>query len=78
MENCSSTQAESTPTVNELKEVFFSYKINKSSGYDNSSFNVVRNWFGPLLKPLIAIFNLSFQNVVFRKNLKFLELHEYI
>ena len=70
MENCNSTQAESTPTVNELKEVFFSYKINKSSGYDNISFNVVRHWFGPLLKPLIAIFNLSLQKGCFPEELK--------
>ena len=70
MENCSSTQAESTPTVNELKEVFFSYKINKSSGYDNISFNVVRNWFGALLKPLIAIFNLSLQKGCFPEEFK--------
>ena len=61
MENCNSTQAESTLTVNELKEAFFSLKINRSPGYDDISFNVVRNCFGPLLKPLMAIFNLSLQ-----------------
>ena len=47
MENCNSTQAESTLTVNELKEAFFSLKINKSPGYDDISINVVRNCFGP-------------------------------
>ena len=34
MENCNSTWAESTLTVNELKEACFSLKINKSPGYD--------------------------------------------
>ena len=63
MENCNSTQAESALTVNELKEAFFSLKINKSPGYDDISFNVnvVRNCFGSILKPLMAIFNLSLQ-----------------
>ena len=36
MENCNSTQAESTLTVNELKGVFFPFTINKSPGYDES------------------------------------------
>ena len=68
MENCNSTQAESTLTVNELKEAFFSLKINKSPGYDDISFNVIRNWFGPLLKS--AIFNLFFQKGCFPEDLK--------
>ena len=65
MENCNSTQAESSLTVNELKEAFFSLKINKSPSYDDISFNVVRNCFGPLLKPLMAIFNLPLQKGCF-------------
>ena len=70
MENCNSTQAESTLTVNELKEAFFSLKINKSPGYDDISFNVVRSCFGLLLKPLMAIFNLSLQKSCFPEELK--------
>ena len=43
MENCNSTQAESTMTVNKRKETFFSLKRNKSPDYDDISFHVVRN-----------------------------------
>ena len=39
----------------------FSLKINKSPGYDAISFNVVRNCFRSLLKPLIGFCNLSLQ-----------------
>ena len=71
MENCNSTLAESTLTVNGLKGAFFLLKINKSPGYDDISFNVVRSYFGHLLlKPLMAIFNLSLQKGYFPEELK--------
>ena len=70
MENCNSTQAENTLSVYELTEASFSLKINKSPGYDGISFNVVRNCFGPLIKPLMAIFNLSLQKGYFLEELK--------
>ena len=43
MKTCDSTQAERAFTINELKDTFFSLQINKSPGYDEISFNVVRN-----------------------------------
>ena len=43
-------------TVNELKETFYFLKNNKSAGYCNISYNVVKNCFGELCDPL---FNLS-------------------
>ena len=70
MKTCDSTQAESTLTINELTNVFFSLKINKSPGYDEISFNVVKNCFGPLLKPLMFIFNLSLQKGSFPDELE--------
>ena len=70
MKTCDSTQAESALTINELKDAFFSLQINKSPGYDKISFNVVRNCFGPLLKPLMFIFNLSLQKGSFPDKLK--------
>ena len=54
-----SIQTEIPLSVNELKDAFFSLKINKSSCYNDTSFNIVRNCFGPLLKPLMHVFNLS-------------------
>ena len=70
MKTCDRTQAESSLTINELKDAFFSLKINKSPGYDEISFNVVKNCFGPLLKPLMFIFNLSLQKGSFPDELK--------
>ena len=49
---------------------FFSLKINKSFGYDDISFNVVRNCFGPLLKTLMHVFNLSLEKGIFPDDLK--------
>ena len=54
-------QPENVISVNELKDAFFSLKINKSPGYGEISFNVVKKCFGVLYKPLLHIFNLSIQ-----------------
>ena len=70
MKTCDSTQAESALKINEQKDALFSLQINKSPGYDETSFNVVRNCFGPLLKPLMFIFNLSLQKGSFPDELK--------
>ena len=70
MENCNSTQAESTLTVNELEEAFFHLKYTKVLVMMTLVFNVVRNCFDPLLKLLTAIFNLSLQKGCFPEELK--------
>ena len=57
-------------SVNEFKDAFFSLKINKSAGYDDISFNVVKNCFGVLHKPLLHIFNLPLQTSIFPDKLK--------
>ena len=57
-------------SLNELKGAFFSLQINKSPGYDGISFNVVKECFGSLHKPLLHIFNLSIQKGVFPDELK--------
>ena len=67
MKTCDSTQVESALTIN---DTFFSLQVKKSPGYDEISFNVVRNCFGPLLKPLMFIFNLSLQKGSFPDELK--------
>ena len=44
---------ESQPlSINELKDPFFSLKINKSPGHDGVSFNVIKECFGELCEPL--------------------------
>ena len=49
-------QKENDLTINELKESFFSLKTNKSPGYDDINFNVIRQCFGSLHKPLLHVF----------------------
>ena len=41
-----------------MKDAFSSWKINKSSGYNKTSFNVVKKCFGELYDPLEFIFEL--------------------
>ena len=64
------TQPEKVKSENELKYTFFSLKTNKSAGYDDISFNVVRKYFRVLHKPLLHIFNLSLQTGIFPDKLK--------
>ena len=56
--------------IRKLKDAFLSLKINKSPGYDDISFNVVKKCFGILYKPLLHIFNLFIQTGIFRDELK--------
>ena len=51
--------------ITQLKDTFFSLKINKSAGYDDISFNVVKKCFGVLHKPMLHIFDLSLQTGIF-------------
>ena len=39
-------------SMNELKDAFFSLKINKTPGYDDISFNVLKKCFSSLCEPL--------------------------
>ena len=66
VQNTNETLKEEPITINELKDAFFSFKINKSAGYDEISLNVIKNCFGELCDPLKYIFNLSFENVFFQ------------
>ena len=70
MEACNITQPEKNLTVSELKGAFFSLKLNKSPGYDEVSFKVIKKCFGKLHKPLLHIFNASLQNRTFPDELK--------
>ena len=63
-------QPENPLTINELKDAFFSLQTNKSPGHDGISFNVIKNYFGPLSTPLLNIFNLSLEKGIFPDGLK--------
>ena len=56
--------------INELKDAFFSFEINKSHGQDGISFNGIKNCFVPLSTPLLNIFNLSLEKRIFPDELK--------
>ena len=57
-------------SINELKDAFFSLKINKSPGVDDVSFNIIKKCFGVLCEPLIYLFQLSLEKRVFPDDLK--------
>ena len=57
-------------SINELKETFFSLKTNKSPGYDDINFNVVKKCFGEINEPLKHLFNLSLENGIFPEKMK--------
>ena len=57
-------------SMNELKDAFFSLKINKSPGYDDISFNVLKRCFSSMCEPLKYLFNLSIEKGIFPDDLK--------
>ena len=57
-------------SMNELKDTFFSLKINKSPVYDDISFNVVKKCFSSLCEPLKYLCNLSIEKGIFPDDLK--------
>ena len=66
-----SSEMENKPlSINELKDVFFSLKISKSTGHDDINYNVVSKCFGELCTPLKHIFDLSFKKRIFPDSLK--------
>lgn len=57
-------------SINELKEVFYSLKINKSPGYVDINFNVIKQCFRELSDPLKFLFDLLLHKGTFPDNLK--------
>ena len=57
---------ESQPlSINELKNSFFSFKINKSPGHDGVSFSVIKKCFGELCERLKYLFHFSIVKGIF-------------
>ena len=63
-------QPEHNLSITELKDAFFSLKLNKSSGYNEINFNVIKKCFESLHKPLLHIFNQSLPNGFFPDEMK--------
>ena len=53
----SATMQRKLVSINELRDAFFSLKLNKCPGYDKISFNVVRECLSELCEPLKHLFN---------------------
>ena len=72
MKNARSKMENKPISINELKDGYFSLKINKSTGHNDISYNVVSKCFGELCTPLkhIIYFDLSFKNGMFPDSLK--------
>ena len=70
MKEVESEMEDKSLSINELKDGYFSLKINKSTGHDAISYNVVSKSFGELCAPLKHIFDLSFENGIFPDSLK--------
>ena len=63
-----SVKMESKPLLTKnLKDTFFSLKI---SGVDDVSFNIIKKYFGVLWEPLIYLFQLLLEKMVFPDDLK--------
>ena len=56
--------------MNELKDAFFSLKINKSPDYADISFNILKKYFSRLCEPLKYLLNLSIEKRIFPDDLK--------
>ena len=66
----SATIQHKSVSINELRDAFFSIKLNKSPGYDEISFNVVKRCFSKLCEPPRYVFYLSIETEVFPYKLK--------
>ena len=66
----SATIQHKSVSINELRDAFFSFKLNKSPGYDEICFNVFKKCFSELCKPLKYVFTLPIETGVFPDKLK--------
>ena len=57
-------------TINEVKETFFSLKVNNSAGYDEISFNVIKNCFSELNMPLKYLFEIILESGISPNKIK--------
>ena len=61
-------------SINEMKDAFFSLKMNKSSGHNGVSFNAIKTCFGELREPLKYLFNLLIVQGIFLDDLKIVKV----
>ena len=61
-------------SINELKDTFLSLKMNKNSGLDDVSFNIIKKLFAMLYEPLIYLLQLSLENGAFPNDLNIVKV----
>ena len=57
------------PSINELKDAFYSLKSDKGPDYNDISYNAIKKCFDSFYEPLKHLFNLSIEKGVFPDNL---------
>ena len=62
------TMPTDTLTINEVKQAFFLLQINESQGYDEISFNFIKNCFSELNMPLSYLVDMSLESGIFLLN----------
>ena len=67
---CNIFQPENSLKINDLKDVFYSLKTNKTPGYDAISSNIIKQCFSTLNRPSHHIYNISLQTGVFPEEMK--------
>ena len=67
---CNIIQPENTMSVNELNDAFYLLKTNKRPDYDDISYDIIKQCFGTLNRPLHYICNVSLQSGVFQEEMK--------
>ena len=67
---CKIFQPQNALSINKLKDAFYSLKTNKSPGHDDICFNIIKQCFGTLNRPLHYIYNISLQSGVLPEEVK--------
>ena len=76
VQKANKTQKVEPVTINELK-AFFSFKINKNSGYDEISFNVPKLLWWTFWSTKHT-FNLSFEKGIFADYIRFVKINRFL
>ena len=58
---CNIFHPENALIINELKDAFYSLETNKSPGFDDISYNIMKQCFGTLNRPFRYIYDISLQ-----------------
>ena len=72
--NCKTVMNDAPLTDEEVENAFYSLKTNKSSGYNDISFNAINNVFDFIVEPLRYIFSNSLAQGIFPEEMKIAQI----